>query len=362
MRFLRLALIATFAAMLSACSSFAQSFQPSGSVVNAPVTTVRSIDSWRFTLAQKQLPSAGCFKAAYPSTQWDRVDCFAPPSHWHSLPSSPGGNFAQTVGRGYDFTADTAPNLISKAIGAFPKVEGVKRVRSAGCCGVEGRDSYTLQLNSNFFPTSTCGSIPYCGGWEQFVFENPSRGRQGYLFIEDWLVPMPIGRGSLSGCPPSKGWIYVGIGCYQNSQAIRFPNVSIKDLSQVIETGKASSSGDSIYLSVGRTEYGVRKIQDDGIVDLAANWEGAEFNVFGDGGGDVANFNSGSEITVSLQTDIGSKTKPTCPQNSGTTGETNNLFFVPAPKHPPQLRYPSIEFTMSSTATGDASCDAVKGH
>ena len=151
MTFSRLALIATFAAMLSACSNATQSFQPSGSAVNAPVTTVRSIDSWRFTLAQKQLPSAGCFKVAYPSTQWDRVDCFAAPSHWHSLPSSAGGDFAQTVGRGYDFTADTAPNLISKAIGAFPKVEGVKRVRSAGCCGVEGRDSYTLQLNSNFF-------------------------------------------------------------------------------------------------------------------------------------------------------------------------------------------------------------------
>ena len=149
----RLALIAAFSALLSACSNFAQSFQPSGSVVNASVTTVRSIDSWRLTLVQNQLPSAGCFKAAYPSTQWDRVDCIAPRSHWHSRPSSVGGKFAKTVGRGDDFTADTAPNLISKAIGAFPKVEGVKRVRSAGCCGVEGRDSYTdrksTRLNSS---------------------------------------------------------------------------------------------------------------------------------------------------------------------------------------------------------------------
>jgi hypothetical protein len=268
---------------------------------------------------------------------------------------------AQTVGRGFDFTSDTQPNLISKGIGTFPKVEGVKKVRSVGCCGVQGLNSYTLQLNSEFFPTSACGSIPYCGGWEQFVFENPSRGRRGFLFIEDWLVPMPIGRGSLSGCPPGENWIYVGIGCYQNSQAVRLPNVSIKDLSQVVETGKASLSGDSIYLSVGDTEYGMRKIQDDGIVDLAANWNGAEFNVFGDAGGDVANFNSGSTITVNLQTDIGLKTKPACISNHGTTGETNNLFFVEAPKNPPRLRYPSIEFTMSSTNTATTSCDTLKG-
>ncbi|HEY6324968.1 MAG TPA: hypothetical protein VIW73_00450 [Candidatus Cybelea sp.] len=172
---------------------------------------------------------------------------------------------------------------------------------------------------------------------------------------------MPIGRGHLSGCPPSAGWIYVGIGCYQNSRAVRIPNVSIKDLSQVIETGSAFSSGDSIYLSVGGTEYGMRKIQKDGVVDLAANWDGAEFNVVGDAGGDVADFNPGSTITVSLQTDTGLDTKPACLPDSGTTGETNNLFFVKAPNGPPRLPYPSIEFTMSSTSTGSPSCDAVQG-
>jgi len=319
------------------------------------------MDSWHFALIQNQLPDAGCFKAVYPSTQWDRVDCSAPPHHWYPVPRSRPGPFGEVVGRGLDFTADTDPNLISRAIGAFPKVEDVKRVRSLGCCGVQGPNSYTLQLNSDFFPTSACGSIPYCGGWEQFVFENPPHKRQGFLFIEDWLVPMPIGRGSLSGCPPSQGWQYVGIGCVQNSQAVRIPNVSIKDLGQLIETGRASSSGDSIYLSVGSTEYGMRKIQSDGIVDLAANWDGAEFNVVGDAGGDVAKFNAGAKITVSLQTDIGLKTKPTCLSNSGTTGETNNLFFVKAPKNPEVLRYPSIEFTMSSADTGSPSCDAVKG-
>ena len=319
------------------------------------------MDAWHFALTESPLPGAGCFKAVYPSMHWNPIDCSAPPHHWYPVPRSLRGKSRQAVGAGRDFTAETDPNLISKAIGAFPEVDGVKKVRSVGCCGVQGPNSYTLQLNSDFFPTSACGSIPYCGGWEQFVFENPPAPMKGFLFIEDWLVPMPIGRGSLSGCPPSAGWEFVGIGCVQNSQAVRIPNVSIKDLSQLIETGVASSRGDSVYLSVGNTEYGMRKIQSDGIVDLSANWDGAEFNVVGDAGGDDAEFNAGSKITVSLQTDTGLKTKPACLADSGTTGETNNLFFVKAPKNPAVLRYPSIEFTMSSSDTGNASCDEVKG-
>jgi hypothetical protein len=357
----RLALIGVLSVALAACSSFTQSFAPPGGGGNSSGKAAGSIDSWHFALTQNQLPGAGCFKAVYPSTQWDRIDCSAPPPHWHSVPPSLRRGLAQVVGDGFDFTADTNPNLISRAIGAFPKVEGVKKVHSVGSGGVPGLNSYTLQLNSDFFPTSACGGIKHCGGWEQFVLENPPHGMQGFLFIEDWLVPMPIQRGTLSGCPPNKGWNFVGIGCYQNSQAVRIPNISVKDLSKVIEIGKASMSGDNIYLSVGGTEYGMRKIQGDGIVDLVAHWDGAEFNIFGDAGGDIANFNPGSTITVSLQTDTGLKMKPTCLPDSGTTGETNNLFLVKAPKKPVRLPYPSIEFTMSSANAGNASCDALKG-
>lgn len=149
----------------------------------------------------------------------------------------------------------------------------------------------------------------------------------------------------------------------QNSPtAVSIPNVSIKSLGNFIETGTASSSGDSIYLSVGSTEYGMKNIQDDGITDLSAHWEGAEFNVIGNAGGDIAKFNKGSTISVSLQTDTGLTTAPTCSANSGTTGESNNLKFVTAPASAPELEYPSIEFTMSNAGTADkASCDQVQG-
>jgi hypothetical protein len=267
---------------------------------------------------------------------------------------------AQNVGDGLDYTADTTPNLISMAIGAFPKVKGVKTVDSEGCCGYQGLNSYSLQLNSYFFQTAACGDIPNCAGWEQFVLSNPPATSEGALFIQDWLVPTE-GSG-LSGCPPSAGWEYVGIGCVQNSPyAVSIPNIPVADLNEVIETGKAASSGDSIYLSVDKTEYGMKNIQSDGIVDLSEHWEGAEFNVIGNGGGDTADFNAGSKITVSLQADDGMTAKPSCPPDTGTTGESNNLNFVKAPKNPAELQYPAIEFTMSSKSGGKASCDTLNG-
>ncbi len=104
----------------------------------------------------------------------------------------------------------------------------------------------------------------------------------------------------------------------------------------------------------------MRNIQSDGVVDLVDNWAGAEFNIVGDAGGDVANFNMGSTITVSIQTDTGLK-RNRCASQQRNDRETNNLSFVEAPKNPPRLRDPSVEFTMSSFSTGTVSCDTVKG-
>jgi hypothetical protein len=317
------------------------------------------MDSWHSSLIQNRLPGAGCFKATYPSAEWMRIACSTPPRLWYPVPRRrrPGVR-PSNVGDGNDFTADTNPSLISTALGAFPKVRGVKSVETVDG-SVDGLNSYTLQLNSYFFPTAACGSLANCDGWEQFVFENPPGTGAAALFIQDWLVPT---KGSFRSCPPNAGWEYVGIGCVQNSPfGVSIPNVSITDLGEVIETGEAALSGDSIYLSVGKTEYGMLNVQGDGITDLAAHWMGAEFNVVGNAGGGTADFNPGSRITVSLQADTGLKKKPTCPADTGTTGESNNLFFVPAPKTAPRLQYPSIEFTMSSKIAGGASCDTRRG-
>ena len=316
------------------------------------------MDSWHRMLAQNGLPSAGCYKAVYPSTQWTRIACSTPPHLLYPVPLSRRRTSPNLVGNGNDYTADTNPKLISTSIGTFPKVHGVTSVRTVNG-GIPGVNSYTLQMNSDFFTTSACGTIKSCKGWEQFVFENPPGGGPASLFIQDWLVA--VGPG-FNGCPPGKGWqYYPGLGCVQNSPfSVNVPNVNIVNLGEVSETGVAASSGDSIYISVGTTQYGMKNVQNDGITDLSANWMGTEFNVVGNAGGSEADFNSGSKITVSIQADDGVTTKPTCPVHSGTTGESNNLFFVKAPLRPTKFQYPSVEFTMLSASNGSTpSCDAV---
>jgi hypothetical protein len=354
----RLAAIAVLSALLSACSSSTAPLPATGSAANTianPAGAAASMDAWHDALVANKLPSAGCFTATYPSTQWSRIACVTPPHVYFPVPRSQHPQLGQTVGDGNDFTIDTTPHIISTATGAFPKVSGVKTVVSGGSQG-----SYTLQLNSNFFQTAQCGSLANCVGWSQFVFFNPGpSSNQGFLFIQDWLVAT---KSSFTQCPPGKGWENLGIGCVQNSPgSVGLPALNVTDLASATVTGDAAKSGDSIYMMVGKQAYGMKNIQGDGITDLSKHWAGSEFNVIGNGGGDQAIFNSGSKITVSIEANDGVKTKPTCPAQSGTTGETNNLFLVQAPAKMQKYKYPSIEFSMSSKEGKTQTCNAAKG-
>jgi hypothetical protein len=355
----RFASVTALLIAVSACSNSTSTFAPAGSAINATAIAT-SFDSWHDALAHRGLPAAGCFESTYPSTTWNRMACSTPPRLWFPVPRSRRKSGAQlNVGDGIDYTANTSPHHMSMAIGAFPIERGVTSVTSEGCCGYQGLNSYSLQLNSQFFPTRACGTLTNCLGWEQFVYSNPPGTGEGALFIQDWLVAT---HGSFTKCPPSAGWQDVGFGCVQNSAyGAYIPNVAATDLKKVVETGVADSSGDSVYLAVGAHEYGMKDVQSDGITDLANHWKGAEFNIIGNGGGDVADFAGRSHLAVSIQTDTGLQQAPKCKPNSGTTGETNNLVFVGAPKTAPQLEYPSIEFSMSYQSGKTPSCDRVAG-
>ena len=59
---------------------------------------------------------------------------------------------------------------------------------------------------------------------------------------------------------------------------------------------------------------------EDSVVDLAQGWQLAEFNVFGDGNGAQAEFNTGSEIVVRTSVDYGSPLAPSC-EATGLTAD-----------------------------------------
>ncbi len=335
-----------FASVVAGCAASAV---PNSAIAPNPAP------AWSRSAMQSPLPGPGCFKRTYPETSWTRIACVAPPNI--AFPRVRSAAHASNVGNGDDYTLVSLPLTISGAVGSFPNVHGVTSVRSVG---YSGTNVYSLQLNSNNFSTAACAGMAHCVGWEQFVYTNQPNAYSGggNLIIQDWILSS--NSQPIAGCPPGAGWQKSGSsGCYQNGPyAVLVPNVSITQLNEVTLSGSASPRGDGAFFAVGATVYGMRNAQGDGILGLSKHWTGAEFNVFGNGGGSKAVFNSGATITVSLEANTGTATKPDCRANSGTTGESNNLSFIAPPTNPARRRYPSIQFTESNAGGGGSpGCD-----
>jgi hypothetical protein len=106
----------------------------------------------------------------------------------------------------------------------------------------------------------------------------------------------------------------------------------------------------------GDTLYSVT--ESDSTVDLAASWNTAEFNVFGDGGGSEATFNTGATLVVQTNVANGTTTAPSC-GTSGTTAETNSLTLV-KPCCPFGGASPGIVFEESSASGATTTCSLLR--
>ena len=263
--------------------------------------------AWRAAIEQTPVPQAGCFTATYPSATWTQVQCKVAPKRPY-LPR--GGHRGYTVGNGNDYAA-VVPGLISSGTGTFPVVTGLKSETGYG----GEANTYSLQLNSDFFTTSACSgsSNPQdCLGWEQFVYSN-----SGVAFMQYWLLDYG------SRCP-SGGWMQYEGSCYRNSNAVDVPTQVITQLGNLKLSGTAVTNGiDTLVMTTANGAYSTTG--NDSVVYLAKGWDQAEFNVVGDGGGSSAKFNKGTSLTVEIALKDGSTSAPTCEGDDGTTGETNNL-------------------------------------
>jgi hypothetical protein len=238
-------------------------------------------EEWQRSLSQVPLPKGGCFTAAYPSMQWQEAPCTTTPPY----PQPPRrGPRPLIVGNDNDVSAQVPMGFISTGIGSFDSVTGVTSESGPiGNTGPSVANAYTLQLNTNFFPSRACAGSPNpdCLGWQQFVFENFGSG--GRAYIQYWLIQYN------TTCPGGVGWnqfSFTGsmdIYCWKNSSlgAVAVPAQAITNLGQLSLTGTVSAGGDSVTLSTGSNVYSVAG---DNAVDAAAGWQIAEFNVFGDGG------------------------------------------------------------------------------
>jgi hypothetical protein len=240
------------------------------------------------------------------------------------------------------------PGFISEAIGSFDSVTGVTS-ESGFVNGAAPlvADTFSLQLNTNFFTTSVCNGAATpsnCTGWQQFVYSNNT----GTAFVQYWLI------GYNATCPA--GWMTPTISgdCFKNGNGVSVPVQTIANLGNLAMTGQANPGGmDTLIMAVGSTLYSAQN--GDSILNLAQGWQAAEFNIVGDCCGSQATFNSGSTIVIRTSVDHGSPKAPSCLPR-GFTGETNNLSFVQASVVPPRESLPAVVFTQSSASSATLPC------
>ncbi len=341
---------------------------------------------WRKRILRTPRPNQGkgCYEARYPETVWHEVQCEKPSNKLY-LPKRPGMVRPETVGAGGpDFSA-VVTGFITEAEGSFDSVTGVTGECAVQCpnqvcpanpsCTGAPANEYSLQLNSKPFNTSTCaGSQPVAGhscvGWEQWVYPSSGGGS-----IQYWLefygpagtaCPKPRGAACVAGFASTDGWcpfqftstgpVYCVVNAANSAGASAEPATS---LGAIKLTGAAAGVNGNADDSVTVTISGVARSASGGnyFPDLGTQWQEAEFNVFGDGNGDQAVFNSGANVAVRTGVTSGTSLGPNCDDQS-FTGESNNLTLVNTPPPAVKGNMPALLFSESNPppAGGAATC------
>ena len=79
-------------------------------------------EAWRKSMVRKALPKNGCFKAEYPKTDWEEVQCGRPSPFLNQVGPGAGVN---VVGDGTDYVAQASgSNFISSSTGSFLQIAG----------------------------------------------------------------------------------------------------------------------------------------------------------------------------------------------------------------------------------------------
>jgi hypothetical protein len=315
-------------------------------------------EEWRKALMAIPRPTNGCFTATYPERKWRNVTCTPPTPHKLYPPQQGGMSRIDIVGgAGPDFSA-VVTGHISEAEGSFDNVTGVTST-----------NSYSLQLNTAPFQTSTCAGSPGgigggCQGWEQFVYES-----SGSSFIQYWLLtygpagtlcPTPRHVGCAANSSYNDGWCpfqFTSTGpVYCVVNAVNQPPTSpepMTSLGQLKVTGTAASgvSNDAISITVGGNP--LMATGNNYFPDLGNRWQEVEFNAFGNGSSSQAVFNSRSTAVVRTAVTSGTTAGPSCHIKSWT-GESNNLTLVNSPPTASPGSAPALVFSESNPAPGGA--------
>jgi hypothetical protein len=294
-----------------------------------PAADFKRQEDWRGAISQKAAPKKGCFTTEFPSVEWREIPCVNAPDY----PMPPrSGIVPLTVGNGDDVAARAPSGVISSTIGSFDAVTNVtSESGQISNAGAALPNTYTLQINTDFFTTTTCNASPNpaCRGWEQFVFENNPVSHRA--FIQYWLVnfdgPCPANFQSFPTGPGHNHCVQLS----NTSGAVPTSAVPVTNLGQVTLTAAASAGADRITMTIGGVAF---MRNGDNSVNASSGWKVSEFNILGDGGdnngvGGTANFNANAALTTRVRINYGGSGPPACVAQ-GFTAEKNNLGFGPA--------------------------------
>ena len=286
--FLCVMAIASFAYALSSSSSSAQPTEPAPSSTATPKPSADEVvrrKVWQKNMAKTPTPKFGCFKSTFPNTQWEETPCTTAPDRPYPPAIRP-----DIVGPGG--LAKVVTGSIDTAVGIFDNV-------TSTISEIGGTNIFSLQLNTNRFNTASCTPppptppSPSCQGWQQFVYSNSN----GSGFIQYWLVGYFDNRPTCtSDCCPA-GWntfkptatIPGSSGCWRNSDpkhSVQLPVVTLTatNLKNLEVGGRAfPADTDTITVSNGDLPGNVFIATAPTVLNLANNWQVAEFNIFGDG-------------------------------------------------------------------------------
>ena len=348
----------------------------------AAVPHGKTREEWRKTMHHTPAPQVGCFHASYPSTEWKAVKCAPPPGYRSARPQKLNSEqVGGATGVSNDLVAQ-APSgfFFSNVEGSFLSARDVTSETGVGVPnynneGILGPNEYTLQVNSNITHSAACGSYTNCKAWQQYVMStntpvsltSSSLTNETEVFIEYWLFNYGVDNNNGANICPSgfvdagKDPTGTGDDCVQNTPAteIYSGQLPITALADLTLSGSATANGvDAATVTYGGEAF-VATVADSH-TDIASVWNQAEFNVVGNAGGSEAEFNSGASLIVQVAVTDGSTTAPSCALNSGTTGESNNLNFVPSNSSPVCCPFggasPGLVFMESSATLAAPTC------
>jgi hypothetical protein len=325
-----------------------------GSAYASDSASANTVAAWQTAIGQLSSPGTGCFSASYPNLQWNATTCTTVPDRpmapaTQTSRGTPGA--PMTVGNGHDYSAQVS-GTIFQTTGSFANVSsGISEKGQINDSGPQLANTFTLQLNTQFFTTTACSAAKVpgnCQGWQQFVYETDNNA----VYMQYWLIDYA------TTCP--SGWATFGNDCFTNSPGATNSDsaVTAKGLADVKLEGSAfSGSNDAVTLVDGTTATSATNA--DTKLHLSQSWNTSEFGVFGDAGGGQANFASGSNLVAQTTLGSSSASAPACVLE-GFTGETNNLNLAKSAAIGTQSS-PTLTSKQSFATPASTSCATAAG-